>query len=130
MEKIRVYSLKQSAIDFMYKSLLTNFVGLDFQPQQVQIDVTTRKIVPYEPTLKDSEYVIIIKSDIDDDTSQGEYNYFYNTPIREGWDTKKYIMVSENEMKSFHGYLLLMLQMKFNIQVKDNWETPNLDISK
>ena len=91
MEKIRVYSLKQSAIDFMYKSLLTNFVGLDFQPQQVQIDVTTRKIVPYEPTLKDSEYVIIIKSDIDDDTSQGEYNYFYNTPLREGWDTNLFM---------------------------------------
>ena len=130
MEKIRVYSLKQSAIDFMYKSLLTNFVDLDFQPQQVQIDVTTRKIVPYEPTLKDSEYVIIIKSDIDDNTNAREYDYFYNTPIREKWDTKKYIMVSENEMKSFHGYLLLMLQMKFNIQVNDNWETPNLDISK
>ena len=124
MEKIRVYSLKQSAIDFMYKSLLTNFVGLDFQPQQVQIDVTTRKIVPYEPTLKDSEYVIIIKSDIDDDTNERKYDYFYNTPIREGWDTKRYITVSENEMKSFHGYLLLMMQMKFGVQVKENWEIP------
>lgn len=129
MEKIRVYSLKQSAIDFMYKSLLTNFVGLDFQPQQVQIDVTTKTIIPYEPTLKDSEYVIIIKSDIDENTNERKYDYFYNTPIREKWDTKKYITISENEMKSFHGYLLLMMQMKFGMQVKENWELPNLDIS-
>jgi hypothetical protein len=124
MEKIRVYSLSQSAIDFMYKSLLTNFVDFDFQPQQVQIDVTTRKIIPYEPTLKESEYAIIIQSDIDDDTSEGEYNYFYNTPQREKWNPKRYIIVSSNEMKSFHGYLLLMMQIKFGLQVKENWETP------
>ena len=124
MEKIKVYSLNQSSIDFMYKSLLTNFVDLDFQPQQLRVDVTTRKIVPYEPTLKDSEYVIIIKSDIDENTNEREYDYFYNTPIREGWDTKKYIMISSNEMKSFHGYLLLMMQMKFGVQVKENWEIP------
>lgn len=130
MEKIKVYSLNQLAIDFMYKSLLTNFVDLDFQPQQVMVDITTRKIVPYEPTLKDSEYVIIIKSDIDDNTNERKYDYFYNTHIREKWNPKKYIMVSSNEMKSFHGYLLLMIQIKFGIQVKENWETPNLDISK
>jgi len=114
----------------MYKSLLTNFVDLDFQPQQVMVDVTTKRIVPYEPTLKESEYVMIIQSDITDDITEGEYNYFYNTPQREKWDTKRYIMVSDNEMKSFHGYLLLMMQLKFNIQVKENWELPNLDISK
>lgn len=122
--KIEVYSLNQSAIDFMYQSLLTNFVDLDFQPQQVRVDVDTKTIIPYEPTLKDSEYVIIIKSDIDDDTNEREYDYFYNTPQREKWDTKRYITVSENEMISFHGYLLLMMQMKFGLQVKENWELP------
>lgn len=114
--KVEVYSLNPIALELVQWTLQNNFVDFDYTPTQIP--------TPALPSLEHSEYAIIIQTPISDDVSENEYEHFYNTPIREGWDTKKYITIKYEEAQRWYGHFLLMIQLKFGIEVRDEWEYP------
>lgn len=114
--KVEVYSLNSIALELIQWSLQNNFVDFTYEPTQIP--------TPALPSLDHSDYAIIIQTPISDDVSEEEYEYFYNTPIREKWDTKKYITVTYEDATRWYGHLLLMIQLKFSIEVKEEWDYP------
>jgi hypothetical protein len=114
--KVEVYSLNPIALELVQWTLQNNFVDFTYTPTQI--------LTPSLPSLDHSDYVIIIQTPISDDVSEEEYTHFYNTPQRESWDTKKYITIKYEEAQRWYGHFLLMIQLKFNIEVRDEWEYP------
>lgn len=114
--KVEVYSLNPIALELVKWTLQNNFVNFTYEPTQIP--------TPALPSLDHSDYAIIIQTPLSDDVSEEEYTHFYNTPIREDWDKRKYITITYEEAQRWYGHFLLMIQLKFNIEVKDEWEYP------
>lgn len=116
MNKVEVYSLNPIALELVRWTLQNNFVDFDYEPTQIP--------TPALPTLDRSEYVIIIQTPLSDDVSENEYEHFYNTPQREDWDRTKYIIINYEDAIRWYGHFLLMIQLKFGIEVREEWDYP------
>jgi len=52
------------------------------------------------------------------------YKYYYDTPKREGWDEKDYILVNHRWAYKNYEELLKIIQSKFGYKFKKDWEQP------
>jgi len=140
--KVRVFGLQGSGTNFVEWTVMNNFNGLGLSIEKkairnVEGDVhygKTQNLKHCYP-INDSDFFnIIIQRDFDEwinsnhvqssNYTKETYNYYYDTPIREKWDTKDYILVNHRWCVLNYYDFLKLISQKTNCDIKEHWEQP------
>ena len=143
MNKIQVYGMQRSGTNFLEWSLRNNFVDLEYDGSlhsigNVKGDMRFGIQQSLKHTLPNLENgkALIIQRDYEEWNNSvrknfsactytlKDYNYYYQTPLRENWHQDDYILVNHKWAIQNYYTLLIAIQGRFGVRIKEDWKQP------